>query len=168
VRARGPRTVADEGRRPGLRVAALSARGPALARLRAARQAADLFVSPVLQEAALELVTDPGLAATSRAAARSARATSGRAPRRPASALPEVTVGRPAGGLQLWARLPDGLDDVAVSAAALRRWGPRQPRPALVPLPGGGAGVVPRLSFGCETRHCCARGSRGCARLWTT
>jgi DNA-binding transcriptional MocR family regulator len=45
---------------PGLRVAAVAARGPAGARLRAARVVEDLFVSAPLQHAALELVSSPG------------------------------------------------------------------------------------------------------------
>jgi DNA-binding transcriptional MocR family regulator len=134
---------------PGLRVAALSARGPALARLRAARQAADLFVSPVLQEAALELVTAPGW----RRHLERLRTALGR--RRDAlldalaTALPEITFGRPAGGLQLWARLPDGLDDVAVSAAALRRGVLVNPGRHWYPFPAEAPASYLRLSFGC-------------------
>ena len=45
---------------PGLRVAAVAARGPAGARLRAARIVEDLFVSAPLQQAALDLVSSPG------------------------------------------------------------------------------------------------------------
>ena len=44
---------------PGLRIGAVIARGPALARLRAARIVEDLYVPGPLQEAALELVGTP-------------------------------------------------------------------------------------------------------------
>ena len=44
---------------PGLRIAAVTARGPAAARLRAARIVEDLFVTGPLQEAALEVVGAP-------------------------------------------------------------------------------------------------------------
>jgi DNA-binding transcriptional MocR family regulator len=49
---------------PGLRVAALIARGPAGARLRAARVVDDFFVAGPMQEAALEVVSPPPSAAT--------------------------------------------------------------------------------------------------------
>ena len=44
---------------PGLRVAALAARGAGAARLRAIRMVDDSFVAGTLQETALELVTAP-------------------------------------------------------------------------------------------------------------
>ncbi len=50
----------SKGASPGLRIAAVAARGPAGARLRAARIVEDLFVSAPLQHAALELVSSPG------------------------------------------------------------------------------------------------------------
>ena len=48
---------------PGLRIGAVIARGPALARLRAARIVEDLYVPGPLQEAALELVGTPAWSA---------------------------------------------------------------------------------------------------------
>ena len=50
----------SKGASPGLRVAAVAARGPAGARLRSARIVEDLFVSAPLQHAALDLVSSPG------------------------------------------------------------------------------------------------------------
>ena len=50
----------SKGASPGLRVAAVAARGPAGVRLRSARIVEDLFVSAPLQLAALELVSSPG------------------------------------------------------------------------------------------------------------
>lgn len=104
---------------PGLRIAALGARGPAGARLRAARLLDDLFVAGPLQQAALEFLTAPAWDRHRRTLRRELRA------RReallaaldrhlPALAPRDV----PRGGLHLWVRLPDGADDVAVTAAA--------------------------------------------------
>ncbi len=45
---------------PGLRVAGLAARGPALVRLRRGRISDDLFVAPVLQQVALDVLTAAG------------------------------------------------------------------------------------------------------------
>lgn len=104
---------------PGLRVAAIGARGAAGARLRAARVLDDFFVAGPLQQAALDLVTSPAwprhLKAL-RAALRARRAalTEALATHVPALHLALV----PAGGLHVWARLPGGLDDVAVTNAA--------------------------------------------------
>jgi DNA-binding transcriptional MocR family regulator len=104
---------------PGLRIAAIGARGAAGARLRAARVLDDFFVAGPMQQAALEFVTSPawprhrrGL----RAALRERREALLAALRRHAPALVPDTV--PRGGLHLWVRLPDGLDDVEVTAAA--------------------------------------------------
>ncbi len=104
---------------PGLRVAAIGARGPAGARLRATRLVDDLFVAGPLQQATLEFVTAPAWSRHRRMLRLALRA------RRTAlldalrGHLPEVDPGVvPRGGLHLWARLPDGADDVAVASAA--------------------------------------------------
>ena len=82
---------------PGLRVAAVAARGPAGARLRAARVVEDLFVSAPLQHAALDLVSSPGWrrhlkalrVRAARAAGRAGRArSSASSARRRSSACP--------------------------------------------------------------------------------
>jgi DNA-binding transcriptional MocR family regulator len=107
---------------PGLRVAAVGARGAAGARLRAVRIVDDLFVAGPLQEAALELLAAPAWRRHLRRLRGLLRE------RRDALAaalerhVPELRVaGRPAGGLHLWAALPDGADDVALAAAAAAR-----------------------------------------------
>ena len=107
---------------PGLRVAAVGARGAAGARLRAVRIVDDLFVAGPLQEAALELLASPAWRRHLRRLRGALRA------RRDALAgalerhLPELRVAvRPAGGLHLWAALPDGADDIALAAAAAAR-----------------------------------------------
>jgi DNA-binding transcriptional MocR family regulator len=122
---------------PGLRVAAVSARGVAGARLKAARIIDDFFVSGPLQHATLELVSSPAW----RRRRRTLRAALGE--RRDAlvaalgECLPEWTIaGVPAGGLHLWVRLPDGVDDVALATRAAvegvvvspgRPWFPSEP-----------------------------------------
>ena len=107
---------------PGLRVAAIGARGAAGARLRAARVVDDFFVAGPLQEAALDLVSSPAWRRHRRAlrvALRERRDALVAALRSdlPASAPAAV----PAGGLHLFVALPDGADDVAVTAAAAAR-----------------------------------------------
>ncbi|WP_448629059.1 aminotransferase-like domain-containing protein [Cellulomonas soli] len=104
---------------PALRVAAVVGRGPVMARLAAGRTAADLYVSGVLQHAALDVVTGPGW----RRHVRTARARL--VDRRDALAAAVVAhLGAdalthvPVQGLHLWVRLPDGTDDTALAARA--------------------------------------------------
>ncbi|WP_445149979.1 aminotransferase-like domain-containing protein [Baekduia sp. Peel2402] len=104
---------------PSLRVAAVSARGAAGARVRAARIIDDFFVAGPLQHATLELVSSPAW----RRHLKLLRAALNE--RRDALVaalgqhLPEWTlVTVPAGGLHVWVRLPDGVDDVAFTARA--------------------------------------------------
>ncbi|MGC9668942.1 PLP-dependent aminotransferase family protein [Planosporangium sp. 12N6] len=104
---------------PGLRVAAIGARGAAGARLRSARVLDDFFVAGPLQQAALDFVTSPAWLRhrrALRAALRARRDALIAALRRHLPELVPDTV--PGGGLHLWVRLPDGLDDVEVTAAA--------------------------------------------------
>ncbi|MEE6262727.1 aminotransferase-like domain-containing protein [Plantactinospora sonchi] len=104
---------------PGLRVAAIGARGPAAARLRAARLLDDLFVAGPLQQAALDLVTAPAWARHRRAlhtALRHRREALLAALRRHLPELAPQSI--PRGGLHLWVRLPEGTDDVVLAAAA--------------------------------------------------
>jgi DNA-binding transcriptional MocR family regulator len=104
---------------PGLRVAAIGARGPAGARLRAARLLDDFFVAGPLQQATLEFVTAPAWARHRRAlrtALRTRREALLTALRRHLPELAPQAV--PRGGLHLWTRLPDSTDDVALAAAA--------------------------------------------------
>jgi DNA-binding transcriptional MocR family regulator len=104
---------------PGLRVAAVSARGAAGARLKDARIIDDFFVSGPLQHATLELVSAPAW----RRHLRTLRTELGVRRDALVAALGEhlpswepATV--PAGGLHVWVRLPDGTDDVALTARA--------------------------------------------------
>lgn len=102
---------------PGLRISAVVARGPALARLRAARIVEDLYVPGPLQEAALDFVGAPAWRAHLRRLRRILRE------RRDAlaAALGDLRPARlPDGGMNLWVPLPAGTDDreLAVRAAA--------------------------------------------------
>jgi DNA-binding transcriptional MocR family regulator len=104
---------------PGLRVAAVSGRGAAGARLKAARIIDDFFVSGPLQHATLELVSAPAW----RRHLKSLRAELGVRRDALVAALAQdlpgwQLTGVPGGGLHVWARLPDGVDDVALAARA--------------------------------------------------
>jgi DNA-binding transcriptional MocR family regulator len=107
---------------PGLRVAAVGARGAAGARLRAVRIVDDLFVAGPLQEAALELLASPARRRHLRRLRGALRVRRDALVAALARDLPEVRLGPlPAGGLHLWVALPDGVDDVALAAAAAAR-----------------------------------------------
>jgi DNA-binding transcriptional MocR family regulator len=104
---------------PGLRVAAVGARGAAGERLRAARVIDDFFVSGPLQEAAIELVASPAWRRhlrSLRAALRERRETLAAAVARELPGLRLTLV--PAGGLHLWFALPGQADDTAIAARA--------------------------------------------------
>ncbi|HSZ69609.1 MAG TPA: PLP-dependent aminotransferase family protein [Solirubrobacteraceae bacterium] len=104
---------------PNMRVGALIARGPVAERIRAHRVVDDFFVSRTLQEAALELLTAPAWRThlTRLAAALSERRTA--LLRALATTAPDLHLGvAPSGGLHLWVRLPDGIDDVALAEHA--------------------------------------------------
>ncbi|MEV7420354.1 PLP-dependent aminotransferase family protein [Streptomyces sp. NPDC089919] len=104
-----------------LRVGALAARGPVLERLRAIQVVDSFFVPRPLQEAALELVGAP-------AWPRHLRAVAGALRERREALLAAVRTGLPAavvpyppaGGYQLWLRLPESTDEPAAVSAALR------------------------------------------------
>ncbi len=104
---------------PGLRIGAIVARGAALTRLTASRAIADFFVPGPIQEAALELVHSPAWLRHLRElrmklqARRDVLATAVRHHFGPAG----LTV-VPGGGMHLWVRLPDRVDDVALAARA--------------------------------------------------
>ncbi|MFI7578979.1 aminotransferase class I/II-fold pyridoxal phosphate-dependent enzyme [Kocuria kalidii] len=96
---------------PALRVGAVVARGPARDRILADRAAESMYVSGLLQAAALDVVTQPGWQTHLRRlreqlhARRDLLLTSLR------EHAPRVHVEHvPRGGLNLWARLPDGTD----------------------------------------------------------
>jgi DNA-binding transcriptional MocR family regulator len=96
---------------PGIRVAAMIARGPARDRILAARGAESMYVSGVLQAAALDVVTQPGWQTHLRGLRHQLQArrdllVSSLREYAPLAHVEHV----PRGGLNLWARLPDGTD----------------------------------------------------------
>jgi DNA-binding transcriptional MocR family regulator len=106
---------------PGLRLSAVIARGPAAARLRAARIVEDLFVAGPLQEAALELVGTPAWRAHLRRLRRALRERRDALAAAVTEHLPDARIpALPAGGMCLWVALPAGTDDreLAQRAAA--------------------------------------------------
>lgn len=104
---------------PGLRVAAVGARGPAGARLRSARVVDDFFVAGVLQLAALDLLSSPAWSRHLRGlrvALRARRDTlvAAVAEHLPAGAVTTV----PRGGHHLWIRLHGEVDDIDLARRA--------------------------------------------------
>lgn len=96
---------------PALRVAAVTARGPARDRILADRAAETMYVSGLLQAAALDVVTQPGWRSHLRSVRELLRSRrdlliSALAEHAPAAHLELI----PRGGLNLWLRLPDGTD----------------------------------------------------------
>lgn len=103
---------------PGLRIAAIGARGPAAHRLRSARLLDDLFVAGPLQQAAVEFVTSPAWdrhRRTLRTALRARRDALLAALHRH---LPSLGFDVPRGGLHLWLRLPGHTDDTSLATEA--------------------------------------------------
>ncbi|GGJ67996.1 aminotransferase-like domain-containing protein [Deinococcus aquiradiocola] len=107
---------------PGLRVAAIAALGPVRTRLRNARAVEDYFLSGPIQETALQVLTSriwprhlQHLRGTLRGRRDVMRAALARH-------LPHLQVmGTPAGGFNLWVRLPDHTDDLTYVADAARQ-----------------------------------------------
>jgi DNA-binding transcriptional MocR family regulator len=104
---------------PGMRVAALCARGPALARLRAAKMLDDFYVAGPVQEAAVEFLNSPAWPRHNRQVRRALGERRDALLGHLGRLIPEIEVAAvPRGGMHLWVRLPDGLDDRDVAAAA--------------------------------------------------
>ncbi|MEU4739786.1 PLP-dependent aminotransferase family protein [Actinosynnema sp. NPDC023658] len=96
---------------PAVRVAAVVARGPARDRILADRGAESMYVSGLLQAAALEVVTQPGWRTHLRDLRRALRARRDLLVDSLAEHVPDAHLDHvPPGGLNLWARLPDGTD----------------------------------------------------------
>jgi len=105
---------------PALRVAAVVARGPARDRIVADRVAESMYVSGLLQHAALEVVGDPGWRTHLRRLRTQLRQRRDLLLESLREHAPHLAVDVvPPGGLHLWARLPDGTDvDRLVRACA--------------------------------------------------
>ncbi|OEV03699.1 PLP-dependent aminotransferase family protein [Streptomyces oceani] len=107
---------------PSLRIGALTARGPALERLRAIQVVDSFFVSRPLQETALELVGSPAWTRHLRMLAGALRDRRSALLTALSDALPALVPRQPPrGGYHLWLRLPDGSDAAASAATALRQ-----------------------------------------------
>jgi DNA-binding transcriptional MocR family regulator len=96
---------------PAIRVAALIARGPARDRILAERGAESMYVSGLLQAAALDVVTQPGWQSHLRSLRQELLSRRDLLLGGIRQHVPEAHIDHlPAGGLNLWARLPDGTD----------------------------------------------------------
>lgn len=106
---------------PSLRVGALVARGPAAARLRALRIMDDLFLPQPMQEAAAELLGSAGWARHRAMLRRALLVRRDALLAALAQYAPALQVAsRPGGGLHVWCRLPDGVDDTEFAERAER------------------------------------------------
>jgi DNA-binding transcriptional MocR family regulator len=96
---------------PALRIAAVIARGPARERILADRGAESMYVSGLLQAAALDVVTQPAWQTHLRSIREQLRARRDLLVNSVREHAPQAHIDHPpAGGLNLWARLPDGTD----------------------------------------------------------
>ncbi|WP_291057404.1 PLP-dependent aminotransferase family protein [Herbiconiux sp.] len=96
---------------PAIRIAGVVARGPALSRIRTDRVVDGLYVSGVLQTAALEVVTAPGWEPHLRRMREQLRVRRDSLAGLVTELMPAGTLTSvPPGGLNLWLRLPAGID----------------------------------------------------------
>lgn len=104
---------------PGLRVAAIVARGPVFARLRAMRAAEDMFVSGLLQGLALEVVSAHGWESHKRAVRTALKERTDAAVRAIGAHIEGARLAHvPDGGFSLWLELPEGVEDLPFAQAA--------------------------------------------------
>jgi DNA-binding transcriptional MocR family regulator len=102
---------------PALRIAAVIARGPARDRILGDRGADSMYVSGLLQAASLDVVTQPGWQTHLRSVREQLRARRDLLLDSLRAHAPQAHVEQvPSGGLNLWARLPDGTDLAEVVA----------------------------------------------------
>ena len=133
----------------GLRVSGLAARGPVLARLRRGRISDDLFVAPVLQQIAVDVLTAPGWPRHLATVRRQLRERRDALVTAVAEQLPSCRVELiPSGGVHLWVRLPEQASDEEVTEAVLARGLAVYPGRAC--FPGEAPGPYLRLSFAGE------------------
>lgn len=96
---------------PALRIGALIARGPAHQRILAQVEAESLYTSPVLQSAALDVVTQPGWRRHQRGLGGQLRARRDLLIDALRTHAPRVhLIAKPTGGLGLWTQLDDRVD----------------------------------------------------------
>ncbi|MFJ6077025.1 PLP-dependent aminotransferase family protein [Pseudarthrobacter sp. NPDC092419] len=122
---------------PAIRIAAVMARGPARERILAQRAAESMYVSGLLQAAALDVVTQPGWQTHLRSLRHQLQSRRDLLAASIAEHVPQAHLELlPKGGLNLWLRLPDGTDlpqltrdceDAGVVIAAGTEWFPAEP-----------------------------------------
>ena len=122
---------------PAIRVAAAIARGPARERLLADSVAESMYVSGLLQAAALDVVTQPAWQTHLRGLRHQLQSRRDLLVTSLREHAPQAHVGHlPKGGLNLWARLPDGTDldrlvrdceDAGVLITGGTEWFPAEP-----------------------------------------
>ncbi|MCR2817362.1 PLP-dependent aminotransferase family protein [Microbacterium sp. zg.Y1090] len=96
---------------PAIRVAAVIARGPIRTRLLSELQAQSMYVSGLLQAAALDVVSQPGWQTHRRALRKQLRHRRDLLVDALTSRVSDATIASvPPGGLNLWVRLPDTVD----------------------------------------------------------
>ncbi|WP_407709202.1 PLP-dependent aminotransferase family protein [Arthrobacter nitrophenolicus] len=127
-----------------IRVAAVVARGPARERILAHRAAESMYVSGLLQAAALDVVTQPGWQTHLRSLRQQLQSRRDLLVTSIREHVPQAHVELlPKGGLNLWLRMPDGTDlprltrdceDTGVIIAAGTEWFPAEPPGAFVRL----------------------------------
>ncbi|GAA5512945.1 HTH-type transcriptional regulator NorG [Deinococcus carri] len=106
---------------PGLRIAALIARGPVLTRLRNARAVEDYFLAGPMQEVALGVLTARGWPRHLKDLQGALRVRRDTMVRALAQHWPEARLFLvPQGGYNLWVQLPGGLGDLAFAEGAAR------------------------------------------------
>lgn len=141
---------------PAIRVAAIIARGPARERIHADLSASSMYVSGVLQAAALDVVTQPGWGTHLRGLRQQLRARRDLLIDSLTEHVPLAHLtGIPQGGLNLWVRLPDstdvaqlvaGCEQSGVLIAPGAEWFPAEPSGQFIRLNYAGAnpGVFPQ------------------------
>jgi len=122
---------------PSIRVAAMIARGPVRDRLLADLQAQAMYVSAVLQHAALDVVTQPAWQTHLRRLRHKLEVRRDLMIQAVRQHLPYAAIDTvPSGGLNIWVRLPDELDltrlvaeceQLGVVVAAGSEWFPAEP-----------------------------------------
>ncbi|NUT93473.1 MAG: aminotransferase class I/II-fold pyridoxal phosphate-dependent enzyme, partial [Saccharothrix sp.] len=145
---------------PSVRVAAVVARGPARDRVLADRGAESMYVSGLLQAAALDVVTQPAWLSHLRALRRHLRDRRDLLVESLAEHVPQAHLDHvPPGGLNLWARLPEGTDPdrltrgceaAGVLIAPGAEWFPAEPSAAYIRLNYSGPNPD-RFPDGCRT-----------------
>ncbi|WP_167990401.1 PLP-dependent aminotransferase family protein [Arthrobacter pigmenti] len=134
---------------PSIRVAAVIARGPARERILADRASESMYVSGILQAAALDILTQPAWQTHLRSLPQQLRSRRDLLLTSLVQHAPQIHVPLvPKGGLNLWAQLPDGTDlerfirDCELGGAVVapgNEWFPAEPTGPFIRLNYSGA-----------------------------